>query len=368
MKIILLKNKLVEALNLVERATGSNPSLPILKSVLIEARENKISMSATNLEFAVTYSFSGKIVEAGSVAVPAPLLAGLVKNLSSERVTLELKGKKLSVVTENYEAGMQTQEVKDFPIIPRLTSEAARLETTTRGFGEGLMSVISATQLSEIRPEISGVFVTREGGVMLVATDSFRLAEKHFDSFKSESLEGVRAVVPIRTAEEVLRILTSREDTPLDVFFDDTQVFMKTNDIEVVSRLVDGNFPDYKAIVPKEVKTDVIVDRQEFLQALRLVSTFSTKINDVRITVGEGGKHIEVSSSNSSLGENVYKIPAKIKGDSFSVAFNWRFLVDALKSFSEDDVSFGVNGSGRPSVIRGAGDKSLLYVVMPLTI
>jgi DNA polymerase-3 subunit beta len=368
MKIIALKNKLVEALNAIERATGNNPSLPILKNVLVQARENKLSVSATNLEFAVTYLFSGKIVESGDVTVPCPLLLSLIKNLTSERVTLELKGKKLLILTENYEASLQSQEVREFPIIPRISDSVHNIETTTRSFSEALSGVISATQFSEIRPEISGVLVYREHGVYFVATDSFRLAERRFDSFKSESIEGVRAIVPLHTAEEALRIFSVLEDAPLTISFDQTQILFKTTEVEMISRLIDGKFPDYRAIIPKETKSEIVVERNEFIQALRLVSAFSTKINDVKIEVGEGKKHIEISSSNSSLGENIYKIPIKLKGDSFSITFNWRFLIDGLKSFSGDEITLGVNSGDRPALLRDHSDKTLLYVVMPLKV
>lgn len=368
MKIIILKNKLVEALSMVERSTTNNPSLPILRNILIQARDNKLCVRSTNLELAITHYFSGKIVEAGEVTVPCGVLLGIVKNLTSERVTIELKGKKLMVSTENYEASIQSHETKDFPIIPEITDSKSLIECTTKTFSETLQSVISATQFSEIRPEISGVFVCRDGGVVFVATDSFRLAERRFDAFKSESIEGVRAVIPIHTAEEVLRIFSSGEDTALSISFDQTQVFFKTKDVEIISRLIDGKFPDYKSIIPQNTKSEAIVDRAEFLQAIRLVSTLSTKINDVKIVVGEGKKHLELSSSNSSIGENVYRIPTKLKGDPFSITFNWRFLIDGLKSFSGEEVSFGVNSSDRAAVFHEPGNKNLTYVVMPLKV
>lgn len=368
MKIIALKNKLVEALNIIERATGSNPSLPILKNVLVRAQENKLSVSATNLEFAITYLFSGKIVESGDVTIPCSLLLSLVKNLTSERVTLELKGKKLMILTENYEAGLQSQEVREFPIIPHISDITHSIETTTRAFSEALTGVISATQFSEIRPEISGVFIYRDGGVYFVATDSFRLAERRFEALKGESIEGVRAIIPLHTAEEALRVFSSIEETALTISFDQTQILFKTTDVEIISRLIDGKFPDYRAIIPKETKSEITVERNELAQALRLVSTFSTKINDVKMEVGEGKKHIEISSSNSSLGENIYKIPIKLKGEPFSITFNWRFLVDGLKAFSGDEITIGVNASDRPALLRDHSDKTLLYVVMPLKV
>lgn len=369
MKIIILKNKLIEALNLVEHSTGNNPNLPVLKNVFINTKDNKVVMSTTNLEIAVTYSFSGKVIENGETTVPCNLLSSIIKNLTSERVTLELKGKKLNITTDNYNASIQTRATKEFPIIPKISNKTPLLETTTKNFLEALNSVISATQFSEIRPEISGVFLNQNNSnLFIVATDSFRLAEKRIDDIEKKSKDQLGVIIPIKTTEEVLRILNSKEDSDLKILFDQTQVLFKTNDLEIISRLIDGTFPDYKSIIPKEVKNEVVLNRLEFIQALKLVGTFSSRINDVKLSIGDGKKHLELSSSNDTLGENLYKIPTKLKGDRFEIIFNWKFLLDGLKAIKDESIIFGVNSSDKPVVLRGVNDKSLFYVIMPLRV
>ncbi len=367
MKFITLKNKIVEALNFVEKATGTSGNLPILKNILIKASESKISFSATNLEFAITHSFSGKIIENGETTVPSNLFSSLARGLTSERVTLELKGKNLIVSTDNYEATLQSQDTKDFPIIPKIQKEKHKLEISTKLFSETLGGVIAATQYSEIRPEISGVYFYKNNGFFLVATDSFRLAEKRL-VVPQDKIEGLKAIIPVRAAEEAMRVFSNYNDEPLTVFFDDTQALFKTNDTEIVTRLIDGTFPDYQPIIPKELKNEATLNRSEFLQAIKLVSSFSTKINDVRVSTEDGKKHIELKASSAGVGENTYKIPAKLKGGAFSISFNWRFLADGLKSFKDEEITLGVNAPDKPALLKSISDKTLLYVVMPLKI
>lgn len=368
MKIIILKNKITETLGIIERAIGNNSNLPILKNILIRASENRLEASATNLEFAVTYTFSGKIIEAGEVTVPANLFSNLVKNLTSERVTLETKGKKLIITTDNYEAAIQTQGVEEFPIIPSITKPLFDLKTSTKSILEAFLSVLSSIQYSEIRPEISGVFIQYNEHFSIVGTDGFRLAERRYDRFEKGDFEGLRIIIPLKTSEEITRILSVGEDTPISILIDQTQVLFKTKDLQIISRLIDGNFPDYKQIIPKDVKNEVIINRGEFIQALKLVSSFSSKINDVAITVGEGKKYLELSSSNTALGENIYKIPAKIKSDDFKILFNWRFLIDGLKAIQDEDIIIRVAGADKPAILKGTSNKNFLYVVMPLKI
>lgn len=368
MKIIVLKNKITETLGIIERAVGNNTNLPILKNILLRASENKLEASATNLEFAVTYSFSGKIIEPGEITVPAALFSNLVKNLTSERVTLETKGKKLLITTDNYEASIQTQSVEEFPIIPSVQKPLFELKTNTKPLLEAFLSVLPSIQYSEIRPEISGVFIQYHDGFRIVGTDGFRLAERRYEQFERGDFEGLRAIIPLKTSEEITRIFAASEDTGLSVFVDQTQILFKTKELQIISRLIDGNFPDYKQIIPKDVKNEIFVNRTELIQALKLVSSFSGKINDVAIMIGEGKKHLELSSSNVALGENVYKIPAKIKSDDFKVLFNWRFLLDGLKAVQDEDVVVNIMNSDRPAVIRGASNKNFLYVVMPLKV
>lgn len=366
MKLILLRNNLLNGLTLASKTIGDNVNLPILKNVLVKADE-KIVLSSTNLELAVRSTVPGKIIEPGEITVPFNVFNGIVTNLNSERITLEQKEKKLIVNTDNYEAIIQCQSAKEFPIIPMVKNKSASIKINADVFKEALAQVVVASQYSDIRPEISGVFMSyEEKALTLVATDSFRLSERKIVSEKIlSSFEGASVIIPLKTVNELLRFFGG-EENDLEVFVDPNQIFFKTETRQLTSRLIDGNFPAYQAIVPKQTSSEVFVNRQELISAIKLTSSFSGKANDVIIKTGENKKFLEILSSESSLGENRYVISAKISGEKFSAAFNWRYLLDGLKIYKGEEVVLGVNASDRPVTIKSSSDPFLIYVVMPI--
>ncbi len=367
LKLIILKTNITEALAALERAVSSNTNLPILKNVLLRTENGKIFFVATNLEIAVTCLVQGKIIENGEVTVPFALFSSVARNLTAERITLEQKEKQLVITTDNYDATIQTQEAKEFPIIPAIHNRAQSIRLPAPRFLEALQSVLVATQYSEIRPEISGVFLrVSDGKLIFAATDSFRLAERILDANEiGTEFEEVSFIVPFRTAEELARFLGGAKNN-VEIFIDPNQVLFKIESRELISRLVDGTFPEYRAIIPKVCQNEAGVERNEFANAIKLSSSFTGRTNDITVTVGENKKYIDLHSADPSLGENHYKIHIKMKGDAFSIAFNWRYLLDGLKVFSGKEIVLGVNAANRPAVLRSQEDQQLTYVVMPI--
>lgn len=367
MKLIVLRNNLLDALFNTEKAVGDNANLPILKNILLKTENNKIFIITTNLELAVSSVVSGKIIENGETTIPHSILNNIVKNLAADRINLAYKNKQLTVTTDNYEAVIQCQNPKEFPIIPTVHSKKESIRIKTDYFKEVLGNVVVATQYSDIRPEISGVFLyQKDGDLMVVATDSFRLAEKKLDrNYYELNEEDIAVTIPLKTTLEILRVLKESEEN-LDIFVNQNQILFKTGSLEIVSHLVDGKFPDYQAIIPKQVRSEVFVQRQELLNAVKLTSAFSSRINDVTIKVGENKKFLEVYSASSALGENRYRIPVKTKGDNFVVVFNWRYLLDGLKIYKSENVTLGLNAPDRPVIVRSPNEESLLYVLMPI--
>jgi DNA polymerase-3 subunit beta len=366
MKLIILRTNLVEALSVIERGVSENANLPILKNFLVKTEGGRITFVTTNLELAVECIVPGKVVENGRAAIPFPIFNSIVKNLTSERVTVEDGGNKVTITTDNYEAVVQGQDPNDFPIIPSLTEENEIFRIKTKEFKEAIASVITSAQYSEIRPEISGVFLSADNDVMnLVATDGFRLAEKTVVDFEYKKAgEGVAVIIPLRTANELLKIFNQSE--MVDVFLDQNQMLVRGDGEKVISRLIDGKFPDYKAVIPKEVKTEVVADRQELMNAVKLASSFSGKSNDITIRVGDNKKFLEIYSADATIGENNYKIPVKLSGEKFSVIFNWRYVLDGLRIQKTPNIAIGFNSPDKPVIFRGEGDKTIIYVAMPI--
>jgi DNA polymerase-3 subunit beta len=366
MKLIILRTNLIEALNVVQGGIGENANLPILKSFLVRTDGGRITFVSTNLELAVECVVPGKVVENGKAAIPFSIFNSIVKNLTSERVTIGDGGNKATITTDNYEAVVQGWDPNDFPIIPSLAEENEIFKIKTKELKDAVSSVISSAQYSEIRPEISGILLSVGGdAINLVATDGFRLAEKTVTDFEyNGAASNVAVIIPLRTANEFLRIFNSAET--VDVFLDQNQVLMRSDKERVISRLIDGKFPDYKAVIPKETKTEVIADRQELINAVKIASSFSGKSNDITIHIGDNKKFLEVYSADTAIGENNYKVPVKLSGDKFSVIFNWRYVLDGLKVYKTPNVSIGFNSPDKPVIIRGEGDKTVVYVAMPI--
>ncbi|MBM3281175.1 MAG: DNA polymerase III subunit beta [Candidatus Harrisonbacteria bacterium] len=367
MKIIVLKNNLKEALSVIEHGVGDNNALPILKNVLIQTENEKIVLRTTNLELAIKKTLSGKIIEPGAITVPLSVLYSIISNLSDEKVSLDTKDTTLLISTEKYQAKIQGVKDDEFPVIPKIETESV-LIIASQVLKKAISKVFYAAELSEIRPEIGGVlFDFLTSNLKLVATDSFRLAEmivkKELFSFSGTS--GFKAIIPLKTVQEIIRIFP--EDEMIKISFDPTQVFLQSSSIELISRLLEGEYPDYEQIIPKTFITEVILKKEDLGNAVKVVSTFSGKNNDVNLSYSDAGD-MSLYSLNQVIGENKYSFSVSGKGESFeNIAYNWRFIQDGLRALEGPTIFFGVNGSDRPSLIKSTeSDIFFSYIVMPI--
>lgn len=369
MKLIILRDNLRDGLQAVERATSENNNLPVLKHILINAGA-RITISATNLEVGITFITNAKINEAGSITVPFTPLSSIINNSSSDRINLETQGNVLIVKTDNYEAKIQGLSSEEFPIIPKIAGNDQPLEIEAETLKKALNEVVSAAQTNDAKPELSSVlFDFQVGALKLAATDGFRLAEKTLlnNSFITGFTKAVKILVPIKTIQEVLRIFKTGKK--ISVYVDPNQVAFKTEDLEIISRLIDGNYPDYTAIIPKNVVTEFSVPREEFLSGVKLVSSFSGRASDIKLRLKEDGAALEIFAANSLVGENNYLIPVRRKkGNGFSeTAFNWRYLLEGVRPLSGEQITIGLVSETKPAIIRPTGDDSLIYIVMPIS-
>ncbi len=368
MKLIVLKKNLKDGLVAIERAISENNNLQVLKCVLIKTVGNQIALSATNLELAITAMVAGKIVENGGVVVPFSALSNIITNTDNERIDIDVKNNTLTINTDNYDAKIQGLPENEFPIIPKIEKIEECLEISSGVLREALNQVAHAAQISEIRPELSGVLFDFNPSVLkLVATDSFRLAEKTINDnqMKSSFKEPWRLIIPLKTVTEMARVFD--DQLPISIYKDNNQVLIKNNKIELISRVLEGVYPDYEQIIPKNTEIELIFERDHLIQALKLVSTFSSKINDVRFRVRGDKKVLDVYSANQHLGENNYLIPVKISGPKDAdIAFNWRYVLDGVKSLSSTEISLLLNGEVKPAVVRPINDPSYFYLVMPI--
>jgi DNA polymerase-3 subunit beta len=367
MKFIAIHSNIREAISVVANAVGENQNLPILKNILIKANGATVSFMATNLEIAITCRVSGKVIEEGEITVPVGLLVNVINNIKSDRLNFETKGAVLEIKTDNYNATIQGLSAEDFPPAPKIKNPGSYLEIKGVFLREAIQQVDAAAQVSDLRPELSSVFFNFSIETLkLATTDGFRLSEKTIpgNSFTSKDQEPFKMLLPLKTAYEVQRII--KDDDTVQIYFDENQVLIKTSQIELISRLIEGNFPEYTQIIPKNFISEIAVNTAEFLAGIKLAAIFGQKNGEVEIRVHPAKKAVEIVSADQTLGENNYLLPAKIKGDALTVVFNWRYLTEPLKVIKTEETLFAFQEEANPALIRPASDGSYFYIIKPI--
>jgi len=363
MKIICLQENLKRDLNITQNIIGRNLTLPILNNLLLQTDDGRLRISSTNLEIGINTWTSGKIEKDGAITCPAKTLASLVNNLPNKKVELEAKGNNLLVKCENYKATIKGLPADDFPIIPKI-KETPLMEIKNSVFKEALNQVAGVAALSESRPEITGILFSFErSDLKLVATDSFRLAEKVIFSINKKSDFKKSFIVPQRTAQELIRILGEREGE-LKIILGHNQVLFDAGEAQLVSRLIEGQYPDYQQIIPKNFTHQIVAEREALLNSIRVAGIFSSKVNNITLSIKKG--QLEVLSNDADLGENKTQIEAEIKGGDLEVNFNYRYILDGLQNIAAKKVFLGLNSEASPMVIKPAEENDYLYVIMPI--
>lgn len=364
MKAICLKNHLREAIGLCERTTGKNLSLPILSNVLIFDENKTLKFVATNLELGIEVEIPAKIEKRGKIAIPADIINNFLTSLSGdENITFESQNNNLLISTSSSSTLIKGQPTEDFPVLPRVKGGNPVL-IPVNDFLLGLKSVWYACSLSNIKPEISSVFLSSDKNTPLTftATDSFRLAEKKLD----QSFAGLGPLlIPLRSVTEILRIFDGREGK-IKLTFDKNQISVELENIRFISRLTEGVFPDYQQILPKNFVAEAVVDKNIFINSLKTAGIFSGKLNELNVEVGSSEKSIVLRASSADVGEHTNKIPAKVSGEELKMTFNHKYVFDCLTSISSSKIILRFVGEGKPLLLTGLDDSTFQYLVMPM--
>ena len=376
MKVIILKENLNNGLIIVSRVAGKNLTLPILNNILLTAEKNFLGLSSTDLELGIKYWSLGKIEREGSLTVPAKALTSFINLLPEKKINLEVKNQVLSIDCENNQTKIKGLDAQDYPIIPKIEGENY-IELNILPFCEGISQVVDFTAPNQTRPELSGIYLNfQRDRVQLTATDSFRLAEKTL-YFEEKTNKEQSFILPQKTARELINIFSEKRGK-LKLYFSPNQVLFEYPmpetphpQIQIISRLIEGDYPDYQGIIPKKYEVQVVLSKNELLNQIKTASIFSGKGNEVRIKVNPKKEEVEILSQNPELGENRSVLPGKISDSSdktkeTETIFNYRFLVDGLSNIKSSKVVFELNGEEGPAVLRPEGDTNYLYVVMPI--
>ena len=365
MKFECNKEKISAAISRADRITGKNVSLPVLACILIEAQKDKVIIKSTNLDIGLEMSISCKVSEPGIVAVSGGILNSYLSSLGKNDSTLNfsLQNDNLYISSKNSETVIKTHPHDDFPNIPRIKEEKSfRIEP--KDLLRGFQSVWYSASISNIKPELSSVYIYPEGeNIYFVATDSFRLAEKNVRIGKTEGFQSI--LIPFKNTTEIARVFDDSGE-PIDIFFDENQIVLKNDEVYVISRIVDGVFPDYKQIIPKTEGTVVNVLKDDFVQAMRISNIFSNNFNQTTISIIPSDGVVEISTQNKDKGETINRVKANIEGEAIKISFNHKYINDCLGSINSDTLKLIFNGNGKPLVIMGSKDSTFRYLVMPM--
>lgn len=366
MKTECIKEKLTAAISQAEKIAGKNLTLPVLSCVLIEATKNSLVIKSTNLDLGIEITIPAKTQTEGKVAVPGNILSSFLNNSAYENnITLETSDTGvLKIATSKTSTSIKSLPADDFPTIPEVSDEQS-FKIKASDFVRGLKSVWYSSSVSSIKPELSSVLVRCDDDTLVcAATDSFRLAEKKIKLKDQKPFENI--LIPFKNVQEIIKVLDGAKDADITLCVTKNQISISYDGLYLTSRVIDGVFPDYHQIIPKENLTEVTLLKDDLIQAFKIANIFSDKFNQINLRAEPSKKNFEIKTSNADLGESVNKIDSTITGEDVAVNFNHKYVTDCFSSLSTDSVTLAFNGLNRPLVIRGVGDSSFLYLVMPM--
>jgi DNA polymerase-3 subunit beta len=366
-KLSVMQENLARGLSVVSRAV-SNRSLPVLTNVLLKTEDGGLKLTATNLEIGITYWVPGKIEVDGATSVPARLLTDLVNSLpGSEPINLELaEGETLHIRAGRFESNIKGIPAEDFPTV-QTAGERPITRVAQKVLRQALDETAFAAASDEARPILTGVLAKFEGDQLtLAAADNYRIAVKTITVL--DPVEETSVVIPARALHELARVLADT-DEPVSIVLAHSrnQLLFHIEGVDLVTRLIDGQYPNYQSVLPASHATRAVIDREELLRAVRpaaLIAHESAII--VKLGVGLDGDGAITVSANAEVGDHVGRVEAAIEGDGTTIAFNARFLADVLEKVDAEQFALELNGPLSPGVFKPIGDDRYVHVVMPL--
>jgi len=371
MKVTCLKEDLLQVLSLINRISGIKTSLPFLGKVLLETKENFFFLKATNLEISLTAKLSGKIESEGSLLCSARLLGEYVNLLEQEKIELILEKNNLLIKTASSQAKVNIEEAKDFPSFPAL-SQKPFFSIPKSAFLDVAKKTTFATSQDLSKPVLSGVMLqSKNGRLVAVGTDGFRLSEMVLPSISEISTpEFEKVIVPAKTILEITHLLENHKDSAelLDFYLteDKNQLGVKVGEVELLSRLLEADYPDYEKIIPQESQTEVLVEKDPFIKLLKTVAVFAPKEGLViKMEVKENGQ-VKLLAEDKESGQGEAEIESEVKGAEVLLAFNSKFLMEGLNSIDEEKVRFLIKDKFAPVVINGVNNQNYRHLIMPI--
>ena len=374
MKISCTQENLNQGLMVVGHIASKNANLPILSNILIKIEDKLLTLSATNLEIGATIQIRSKVEKEGEYSVDAKLFSDYVLFLPNERIDLELEDDNLKITCEKQKTKIKGQTSAEFPLIPKIEKKNPYI-VSARDFKQAISEVIFAVANSESRPEISGIFMGLDAAnLILTATDSYRLAEKKIKLKDNKNNTERKIIIPVKTLQEISRILGILKDDVsleevenMEIYLSENQIMFSYNNVDLISRLIEGQYPDYTQIIPSSYKTKALIEVKDLIKAVKTSSLFTKSgINDVKIELNPTDKEVIITSSSAQTGENISKIEAAIEGEINNIVLNYLYLLDGLQNIASSKVILEINDNNSPCVIKPETTKDYIYIIMPI--
>jgi DNA polymerase III subunit beta len=372
-KLSCLQENLTWGLGIVGRAVATRTTLPITNNIMLETDQSRLKLIATNLEMAVSCWIGAKIEEDGTITVPAKLLTEFINSLPKDKVdvTMTPKTKTLSVRCARYEARISGMDSKDFPPIPSV-DQGINTTVDVEALRQAITQVVFAAASEESRPVLTGIDAKFDGSMLtLAAADGFRLAVYKVTLAKPVN-QKIEVIIPSKTLAELNRMMADQEE-PVEITINPnkSQVLFKLKNIELVSQLIQGTFPQYEQLIPASSGTKATVDVAEFLRATRTAAIFARDgTGIVRLIVAPGGEltpgKMTISARSEEIGDDQGEIDAIVQGNDAKIAFNGKYLADVLSVIKEAQVTLDTSSPSSPGVIRPVGSENYVHVVMPM--
>lgn len=374
MKVSCLQENLARGLAVVGRAVASRSSLPVLGNIMLATDASRLKLSATNLEIGINCWVGAKVEQEGAITVPARLLSDFVNSLPAERIDMELiaRTQTLNLKCGRFEANIRGIDAQDFPAVG-IPAEDGRIICGADDLRTMIDRVAFAAATDESRPVLTGVLAElTDDRITFAAADSYRLSVASAP-LRQGPPNPVNIIIPARALQELRRISAEGDTIEMRIAANHSQAFFHFDDIDLVSQLVEGTFPTYRQIIPTVANTKAIVNTAEFLQAARMAAIFARDAaNIARLNIVPGSNGVEsqmiVSAISAEQGDNVSALDIQVEGAPIEIAFNARYLVEALSVITSAQVQFETRDPSSPGVLRPVGDPDFVHIIMPMHI
>lgn len=361
MKLKVTQENLAKALGYVSRVANTRGTLPVLANVLLSVEENRLKLAATNLDIAISCYVGAQVQKPGSLTVPARLLQDLISSLPSGVIELEQDDMRLKVQTEHYKSVINGVSADEFPVMPTI-EKGITWSIASPVLKDGLQQVILAASNDESRPVLTGVlFHTIDGALYAASTDSYRLAEKKLMNTKQD----IRLLIPATALHDTLRIITDQTGET-EVVCDDQQVLFKSGDVELVARLIEGNYPDYRKLIPQSFETTATLTKADLTNITKVTSLFAREsAGSVVLSADESSESVWIRAVASQIGENDASATAKVTGGG-DITLNSRYILDAMQVMDGKNIQIRFNGKVEPVLLSDPDQEDYLHLIMPL--